>query len=100
MDDLVGHHRRYSRGDLIRLLEEAGFEVDVAVYTDFLGYFATLAFRCLDLIRGEPDGRINRPLLIAYDRLIFPLSRLLSVPFGRLLGKNVYALARRPITRP
>ncbi len=97
MDDLVGHHRRYSRGTLIALLKDAGFQVESVGYTDFLGYFATIAFRLLDAFKREPDGKINRPMLIAYDRFVFPLSRLLSVLFRPVLGKNVYAVAtKRP----
>lgn len=96
MDDLVGHHRRYTRRSLGALLTTSGFETNKLVYTDFLGYFATLFFKLLESFKGEPDGKINRPLLLIYDRVIFPVSRLLSVPFSRFLGKNVYAVARRP----
>jgi SAM-dependent methyltransferase len=95
MDDLVGHHRRYTRGTLLRLLEEAGLEIEQAVYTDFLGYFATLVFRFLDLFKKEPSGQINSKMLVAYDRLVFPVSRVLSVLFSRLVGKNIYAVARK-----
>ena len=98
MDDLVGHHRRYTRQSLATVLEAAGFEIDKLVYTDFLGYFATLIFKVLERFKGEPDGKINRPLLLIYDRVIFPVSRLLSIPFSGLLGKNVYAVAKRPLT--
>jgi hypothetical protein len=31
-----------------------------------------------------------------YDRLVFPLSRLLSLPLGKVLGKNVFVVARKP----
>ena len=95
MDDLVGHHRRYTRGNLIRLLEAADLEVEQAAYTDFLGYFATLVFRWLDLFKKEPSGQINARMLIAYDRLVFPASRVLSVLFSRFVGKNIYAVARK-----
>lgn len=98
MDDLVGHHRRYTRKTLEAVLKDAGFTVEQARYTDFLGYFATLVFKALEQFKGEPDGKINKPLLIVYDRVIFPISRILSVPFSLLIGKNVYAVARRPLT--
>lgn len=97
MDDLVGHHRRYTRKTLIGVVEQAGLVVEEAAYTDFLGYFATLLFKLMDVFKDEPDGTINRPLLIAYDRVVFPVSRLLSVVFGRIVGKNVYVVARKPV---
>lgn len=95
MDDLVGHHRRYTRATLKHLILRAGFTMERLEYTDFLGYFATLVFKTMDLFKKEPDGLINRPLLIAYDRVAFPVSRLLSVLVKYLLGKNVFVVARK-----
>lgn len=95
MDDLVGHHRRYTRRGLIQLVQHAGFTVEEAGYTDFLGYFATLVFGLLDRFKDAPDGKINRPLLIVYDRIVFPVSQLLSVIFSRVMGKNVFIVASR-----
>ncbi len=74
MDDLVAHHRRYTRKMLAHIILRAGFSIERLEYTDFLGYFATLVFRLMDVFKGEPDGKINRPLLIAYDRVVFPIS--------------------------
>ena len=97
MDDLVGHHRRYTRKSLMKLLNSAGLEVEEAAYTDFLGYFATIAFKFLDAVKSAPDGKINKPMLVIYDRVFFPASRLLSLVFCRLMGKNVYAVAKKPV---
>ena len=96
MDDLVGHHRRYTKRELERLLEEAGFTLIESGYTDVLGYFATLLFRLLDKFKSDPDGTINKPLLIVYDRVVFPVSRALSTVTRRWFGKNVYVLAEKP----
>lgn len=94
MDDLVGHHRRYTRSALVELMQSAGLQVEQAAYTDFLGYFATWVFRLLDLFKRRPSGRINSRMLVVYDRLAFPVSRLLSIPFARIMGKNVFAVGR------
>jgi len=89
MDRKVGHHRRYTRATLPPLLDEVGFRVEDARYVDSLGFFATLIFRLID----PEDGAINRRALIAYDRLAFPVSRLLDRPAGRIFGKNLVVRA-------
>jgi len=93
MDRHVGHLRRYRLRGLRRLLQDAGFIVEKTAYADFLGFFATLAYRVADKGDSRPlDGGMVR----IYDRLVFPLSRLLSIPFARVLGKNVFIVARKP----
>lgn len=92
MDRKVCHFRRYTRASLRRPLEAAGFVIEDLRYADSLGFFASLAFKVL----GNDSGTINKGALIAYDRFAFPLSRLLDSVVDRLLGKNVYAVVRRP----
>ncbi len=92
MDRKVGHFRRYRRRPLMRLVETSGYQVDTAMYVDSLGFFAALLYRFTD--RG--GGEINRAALAFYDRLAFPVSRLIDRIAGRLFGKNVMLLARRP----
>lgn len=93
MDRLVGHCRRYRRRGLTRLIENAGFQVEKAAYADALGFFATLLLRLFDNAEPAP---LNPRLVRIYDRYLFPLSRLLSTPFARVLGKNLYVVAQRP----
>lgn len=92
MDHKVGHHRRYRRRQLMTRVTESGFDVATCRYVDSLGFFAALLYRLID--RGQ--GEINRSALALYDRYVFPLSRLLDRLAGRLLGKNVLLLARKP----
>ena len=89
MDRKVGHHRRYTKRVLMAKLKRAGFEVLDAKYADSLGYIATLIFKVI----GNGEGTVNLGLLKAYDRFVFPLSRLLDFFVSSLFGKNVYALA-------
>ncbi len=91
MDRKVGHVRRYRRGDLANLLSGAGLNVERIAYRDCLGFIATLLFK----LARSGDGTINRPALIAYDRLAFPVSRRLDGLFGHWFGKNLAAVARR-----
>lgn len=96
MDSHVGHHRRYRMAELAKLLEQTGFSVDKKAYTDALGFFATLAYKLVDNRQPAP---LNRRLLRFYDRYLFPLSQILSVPFARILGKNLFIVATRPTAR-
>jgi SAM-dependent methyltransferase len=93
MDRAVGHVRRYRRAELRTKLAAAGFEPVRLRYADSLGFFATLAFKAAD----PGDGRIRLRPLILYDRAVFPLSRRLDAITGRWFGKNLYAVARKPL---
>ena len=93
MDAHVGHHRRYRMSSLVKRVEEAGFMVEKSAYTDSLGYFGTLLFKLFD--KPEP-APLNQKLVRFYDRAIFPLSRLLSVPLAKVVGKNLFVVARKP----
>ena len=93
MDRHVGHHRRYRLSGLEPLVRQAGFRIERRAYADALGFFATLAFKAFDKPEPKP---LNPRLVRLYDRFVFPLSRALSVPLARVLGKNLYIVARRP----
>ncbi len=88
MDEKVGHHRRYSRQSLSELGHKAGFRVSNCLYADSLGFPATLLFK----LSNNTSGDLNPRMLVLYDRLIFPLSRLCDVFTSRLFGKNVYCV--------
>jgi len=95
-DRLVGHVRRYTRKSLVAVVRAAGFHIDRVIYCDSLGFGAALLFKLI----GGSSGTINRSALIAYDRLAFPLSRLLDRVMGRWFGKNLYLVARWPLESP
>lgn len=91
MDKNVGHCRRYTRNELAEKVRAAGFDVIKNEYVDCAGFIASLLFKAL----GNSSGTINRGALIAYDRYVFPLSRLGDMAFKYVFGKNVFMLARR-----
>lgn len=93
MDKHVGHLRRYRMDGLVYLVERAGFEIGRKAYADVLGFFATLAYKVID--KPEP-APLNRQLIAFYDRYLFPLSKILSIPLAGFLGKNLYIVATRP----
>jgi SAM-dependent methyltransferase len=92
MDRKVGHVRRYRRAGLAKTLQAAGFVIERMTYADCLGFFATLVFNRV----GSADGTINRGGLIAFDRLAFPVSRILDRATAPFFGKNLVAVAHRP----
>lgn len=92
MDRKVGHYRRYHKKSLRSGLESASFRVETLRYADSLGVAATLAYNLL----GDREGGINPASLRLYDRWVFPLSRLADCLLHPLLGKNLYAYARKP----
>lgn len=96
MDSHVGHHRRYRMASLAELMERVGFTIEAKAYTDALGFFATLAYK---LVNNREPAPLNRRMVRLYDRYLFPLSRILSVPLARILGKNLFIVATRPVPR-
>lgn len=95
MDRKVGHFRRYTKNDLMAKSRAAGFNIVSARYADSLGFLATVVFK----LSNNDSGDINRRALVMYDRYIFPLSKLLDLLLGSMLGKNVYLVAVRDAGR-
>jgi Methyltransferase domain len=80
-----GHHRRYSRDDLRRKLENAGFKILELHYFNFIGYFAWwFSFKMMG------QRKFNPGMVRLFDRVIFPVgfgleSHLTWPPFGQSL---------------
>lgn len=94
LDTAVGHYRRYSKRELIKKLEIAGFEILKIQNVDSIGYFASLLIKVLGFKKrmnlGSPKS------LILYDTYIFPISKLLdNLGFKKLVGKNIFCVAQR-----
>ena len=89
MDAKVGHVRRYTWAPERALREGSRRTLR---YADSLGFPAALVFKVFDNGRGD----INRGMLRLYDRLAFPVSRVLDTLTHRWLGKNLLALAVKP----
>jgi SAM-dependent methyltransferase len=85
MDEKVGHLRRYTKETLRRLFTRHGFQITACRYFDCLGYFTTLLFKMI----GNDDA-FNEKTILLYDRIFFPVSRLIdTLTFGGLIGKNI-----------
>jgi len=93
MDRKVGHLRRYRKSRLSGLLSDAGFVKEKAVYVDSLGFLATILYKAV----GNRHGDLNIKAIKVYDTVFFPASRLLDRVVGSFIGKNIMAVARKPI---
>ena len=92
MDKKVGHYRRYTRKTLLRLFEPDDWQIEQAEYADILGFGAALFFKFF----GNKHGDLNRKALLFYDRLFFPVSRVLDNLGARVfVGKNVYVRLKK-----
>jgi SAM-dependent methyltransferase len=90
MDQDVGHHRRYSRPELRKKLERAGFKPLQLHYFNFTGYFLWWLNFCVLKQRKFNVGSVQ-----LFDRFIFPCtfgleSRVCWPP----IGQSLVAVAR------
>lgn len=88
-DAAVGHYRRYSRSDLVKKIDQAGFRIKRVEYVDALGFFAWLLMKCL---RKKEHG-LNLHTVLFYDQFCFPISRMLDHITKRFFGKNLLIIA-------
>jgi len=92
MDTKVGHCRRYRAGSFVQLLKRAGFEIESFYYVDSIGFIFSILFRAF----GNKSGKLNPKIIKIYDRLFFPLSRVIDLVSRRIFGKNLAVVATRP----
>jgi len=82
-DATIGHHRRYSREELLTKAPPALSAISCE-FIDSVGMLASVANRYL-LRSGEPG-----PAQIAFwDRVLIPCSRVLDPVLGRRIGKTI-----------
>jgi len=91
LDRGVGHHRRYTKTSLGRVLERAGFEPASMRYFDLLGALPWF-------VTGRVLGRssVGDGSAKVYDRFVIPACRLVDRLTGPRVGKNLICVARRP----
>jgi SAM-dependent methyltransferase len=91
MDKKVGHFRRYRYRELREKLEKAGFEIKKWQYVDSIGFVVSLFYRWV----GDESGEVNRTVLKFYDRVLFPISRVVDMLLKKILGKNLEIIAKK-----
>ena len=96
MDKEIGHIRRYTRSELKSKVEEAGFIIQSLTYDDFIGFFASIVLKTIGY--KNMAGLGSRRSLIIYDKLIYPISKVLDqLGLRYLIGKNLLLIAVKPV---
>ena len=90
-DAAIGHFRRYCRASLRRAVP-AGLSESKIIYLDAAGLLASAANRLL-LRQSMPTEQ----QILAWDRLMIPVSRAIDPLFGHGLGKSVLGVWRREV---
>jgi len=90
-DASFGHHRRYHKDELLALLRNSGFQIAYARYFDMAGILLWLLVIRL-LRRTLAGGQVR-----TYDRWVVPFIRRFEAAISPPLGKNVIAVARKPL---
>jgi SAM-dependent methyltransferase len=91
MDIAVGHYRRYTKKRLNNVVILGGFRVEQIRYVDSLGVLASLLFK----MRSDSSGTPSKYSIWIYDRVLFPLSRVLDIGLNRVIGKNLLLVAKK-----
>jgi len=88
-DAAIGHHRRYSRADLVALAP-VGCRVELCRLLDSVGFFASLANKLFLRTAHPTAGQIR-----VWDRMMVPVSRIIDPLLGYRFGKTVIAVFSR-----
>jgi putative flippase GtrA/SAM-dependent methyltransferase len=92
LDDEVEHIQRFTRQSLTANLENARFVIEASRYFDSAGFFAALTIRVLEKIGLF---RYSSGTVSFYDWAILPVSLFGDCVLSRVVGKNVFAVARK-----
>jgi SAM-dependent methyltransferase len=93
LDLSVGHYRRYTKKELINKMISAGFNVEKCTWNDSLGVLASLSLKIFGF-KGK-SGLGNKKSLIIYDRVFYPISRILDkLLFKKIIGKNLLLIGK------
>ncbi|MBE7172541.1 MAG: class I SAM-dependent methyltransferase [Williamsia sp.] len=91
LDKELGHHRRYTRATLTRLLGQEGLRI---VYRQYFNVLGLAGWFCFGKIAGRKQ--LTGSAFNLFNTLV-PLARALDGLFGRLGGLSVIAVAEKKI---
>lgn len=94
LDRAFGHHRRYSKSALKKLLLDAGFHVERLHYVNAIGVVAWFVSGAL--LRRRT---LSRSQVRFYDRLVVPWLRRIESRIHPPIGQSLLAIARKPSAR-
>jgi hypothetical protein len=94
LDQKVGHWRRYSKKQLISVVEKAGWKILEVEYVDSLGIVGWLFQKYLQILMKSSSP--TKIFIQIYDFIIFPISRMFDRVFmKKFAGKNLLLVAQK-----
>ena len=90
LDKIFGHHRRYTRPELIRKVSGAGLKIVTCKYMDFAGIFA---WGLINTLGRSTD--LNPRAMQVYDRCVIPVTRVLESVVPAPIGKSLILIAQK-----
>lgn len=91
LDRKVGHFRRYSRKELVRVVSAAGFTITKVRYFDLAG---VLPWYVAFVLLKQTATSANVSL---YDRLVVPVMKKVENIIPPFTGKNLVLVGRKPL---
>lgn len=90
LDEVFGHHRRYTRSELVQKASNAGLEIITCKYMDFAGVFAWGLINTLC-----KSTNLNPRAMQIYDRAIIPITRTVESVVPAPIGKSLVLIAKK-----
>jgi SAM-dependent methyltransferase len=87
LDVLVEHFRRYRIKDVKQLARKTGLTISSVKYCDPIGFMSALAYRAVG-----GSGNLSHASVWIFDRILFPISKVLEFFTQKLFGKNVLVI--------
>jgi SAM-dependent methyltransferase len=94
-DKLIGHFRRYRKKTLANKIGKAGLLLKKARYSDSMGFFTTLLYKWIRGNTNRGNGKVSKTEVIIFDKLIFPINRILDPFCSNTFGKNIWCVAQK-----
>jgi len=99
VQDIAGmHKRRYSKKELIKNIEQAGFQMVRSSYYNFFLFFPIFFLRRLIRLLGlkiESENKINSPLINFFLKTLFSVEPYLLKYFSFPFGVSIFCIARK-----
>ncbi len=86
LDDKVHHYRRYNKELIYNLIKGTNCNVIDFKYKDPIGFFLALLFKLLK----RKTNQIKDSDIKIFDKILFPLNKILEKIFFHSFGKNVF----------
>jgi len=92
LDRIFGHHRRYTRPELVHKVSGAGLKIITCKYMDFAGVFA---WGLINTLGRSTD--LNPRAMQIYDKLVIPVTRTIESVIPAPIGKSLILIAQKVV---